>query len=148
MRLDAGDLVEGRCRGRAGRQLREPFLGEQQPWCREHGQRDDHIDDRGDILQHDAHGDGDAGQHEGELAALREGAGKPPARGAGKAVPAAERAQHEGLEDHQAGRAREDETGPCRQNGEIERHADRDEEQAEKQHLERPDVGLDLVPVG
>ena len=85
-------------------------------------------------------------EHEGEFAALRE-------QGRalqGLAVVGAEGARHavdaERLHGHEGGDAgRNDQRQSRRDHGEVERHADREEEQAEQDAAERLDVGFELM---
>ena len=53
--------------------------------------------------------------------------------------------QRHDLQREQAREQRRDRAGRLRQQAEVDRHADRDEEEAEQQALERLDVGLERV---
>ena len=94
-----------------------------------------------------ARGDGGAEQHEAELAGLRQGEAKaqrvrvssPAMRASTKAIAA--------LASSSAAVAPTSSAGCVARQRQIGRHADRDEEEAEQQALERLDVGLQLVAV-
>jgi hypothetical protein len=135
--------------GRLERKARgeQPVVHHEQKWRCEHGQRNrEHHRLRGFSRQLRARG-ASAEQHESELPALREQQHeeRPLARrDAGKAR---DRPQDHALDGEQAGDDAEHLDGCLEQYPEVDSHADRYEEQAEQQTLERLDRGLDLVPV-
>ena len=74
--------------------------------------------------------------------------GEQPALAAARCrAPRGERAEHAPLSDSEAEHQRHDQQRPVREQAEVDRHADRDEEQAQQQALERLDVGLQRVAI-
>ncbi len=91
--------------------------------------------------------DGDGENDEGELAALRDRHAEGAGRGIAQPEQTAEPEQDGELYAHQADDQQRDDRGFAEHQADIERHADGDKEQAEKQSLERLDVGFQGVAV-
>ena len=90
---------------------------------------------------------GDGKHDEGELAALCHQAGKGPALHGGNRQRARQRGQQHHLERHVANRQREDLQRPVGQQAEVDRHADRGEEQPQQESLEWFEVRFERLAV-
>ncbi len=112
-----------------------------------HGQ--DHRDGQElDVLMHEqAGGRGQAQQHEGKLAALRQQPAQEQRLPAGKAEPDREAGEQQALEEQERRGDQDDHAQMLGGEAQIDGHADRHEEEAEQQAAEGGDVGGDLVAI-
>ena len=113
---------------------------------RQRHRKDDHRREDGARARIE-HADGKRGgvQHERELAPLREHRGAPRAFAMRRAEQPRDRVDAERLDEHECRNAGDDDAPFADHDGEIERHADAQEEQAEQHAAERLDVRLELM---
>ena len=86
-------------------------------------------------------------QHETELAGLRKGQREAQSAYCGPTTDAAETKGNHRLGDQQSGGRLGEQCGLCARQIQIGRHADRHEEEAQQQTLERFDVGLHFMTI-
>jgi hypothetical protein len=114
---------------------------------RDHRERDDEREERAPVTRQDADLTRHAEHDERELAALAEQAGEEQVSAARHPCGACYPDEKRRFERYESHDEAQEEPGVVGEQGEVDRHADRDEEEPEQEALERLDVGLERVAI-
>ena len=138
----------GRARRHVGEARRDDaVVGHKQERRCDHRERHGERDRQGGLLVDRAVVRGEAENHESELAALREEQDEERPFALRQPRALADQPEERGLQNEEHDDDADDQPRPGKEEGEVDAHADRDEEEAQEQPLERLDRRFDLVPV-